>query len=104
MAYPFGQESAERTLSRVRQMGRPSWWQSRTSRHRTLPGKFATERRNAHPRVLLEPLEPRYLLSADLTPFIVDMVGPDGDDFTLRFDQASEYIQIIDDATGQRLD
>ena len=29
------------------------------------------------------------------------MVGPDGDDFTLRFDQASGFLQIIDDVTGE---
>ena len=32
------------------------------------------------------------------------MVGPDGDQFTLRLDQASEFIQVVDDATGQVVD
>ncbi len=104
MAYPFGVESAKCSLSRAQRLGRPSWWQSRVSRHRFLPGEFPAEPRKAHPKVLLEPLEPRYLLSADLTPFIVDMVGPDGDDYTLRYDQASDNIQIIDDATGEIVD
>ncbi len=55
-------------------------------------------------RVLLEPLEPRYLLSADLTPFIVDMIGPDGDEYTLRYDQATDFLQVIDDTTGEIVD
>jgi hypothetical protein len=32
------------------------------------------------------------------------MVGPDGDDFTLRFDQASGFLQVIDDVTGEVVD
>lgn len=48
---------------------------------------------------MLEPLEPRYLLSADLMPFTVDM-AVDGDDITLRFDEATERLQILDNRSG----
>ena len=53
-------------------------------------------------RVLLEPLEPRYLLSADLMPFSVAM-DAGGDDFTLRLDAETDYLQLLDNAGASRL-
>src|SRR5262245_15816469 len=43
----------------------------------------------------VEPLEPRLLLSADLTPFAVDMARV-GSDLTLRLDAATQSIQLLD--------
>jgi hypothetical protein len=54
--------------------------------------------------VHVEALEPRYLLSADLNPMVVDMAGADGDEYTLRYDEASQYLQVVDDETGQIVD
>ncbi len=46
-------------------------------------------------RIVFEQLEARYLLSADLMPFAVDMT-PDHDDVTLRFDTSSQLLRIFD--------
>jgi Ca2+-binding RTX toxin-like protein len=50
-------------------------------------------------RILFEALEPRYLLSADLMPFLVDM-SASGDDLTLQFDDGSETLRLLDNAGG----
>ena len=43
----------------------------------------------------LEALEPRYLLSADLMPFMVNMGGPDGNNLTLRYDADNGVVQSL---------
>jgi hypothetical protein len=50
------------------------------------------------PRVLFEPLEPRYLLSADLSPLVIAMADA-GHDLTLHLD-ANDMLQVINDQTG----
>src|SRR5882724_10875719 len=51
-------------------------------------------------RVLFEQLEPRYLLSADISPFVIAMADS-GHDLTLQFDSTSDMLQVINDQTGQ---
>ena len=46
-------------------------------------------------KVLFEPIEPRLLLSADLT-----YAGTSAFDFTLRYDEPSHKLQLIDNATS----
>ena len=49
------------------------------------------------PRIHFESLEPRYLLSADLMPFAVDMLDPSiGNELTLKLDGATNTLQVID--------
>jgi len=49
--------------------------------------------------VLLEPLEPRLLLSADLIPLHVDMADADiGDDITLRLDATTNTLEVYQNA------
>jgi hypothetical protein len=52
------------------------------------------------PRVLFEQLEPRYLLSADISPFVIAMADA-GHDLTLQFDSSSGMLEAINDQTGQ---
>ena len=49
--------------------------------------------------MLFEPLEPRYLLSADLMAFAVDMAN-DGDDLTLTFEEANRTLRLLDNLSG----
>src|SRR6266851_3520224 len=51
-------------------------------------------------RVLFEQLEPRYLLSADISPFVIAMADA-GHDLTLQFDSSSDMLQVINDQSGQ---
>ena len=50
----------------------------------------------------MEALEPRYLLSADAMPFLVDM-QLDGDDLSLKYDRLTESIQLFDRTTGTQI-
>ena len=52
--------------------------------------------------MLFEPLEPRLLLSADIMPFNVDMVD-DGNDLTLRLDETSETLQLLNNQDTEAL-
>src|SRR5260370_31361338 len=51
-------------------------------------------------RVLFEQLEPRYLLSADISPFVIAMADA-GHDLTLHFDSSSGMLEAINDQSGQ---
>jgi len=51
------------------------------------------------PRVLFEPLEQRFLLSADISPLVVAMADL-GHELTVRLDSAADALQIINDQTG----
>src|SRR5260370_16748416 len=51
-------------------------------------------------RVLFEQLEPRYLLSADISPFVIAMADA-GHDLTLHFDSSSGMLEAINAQSGQ---
>ena len=56
------------------------------------------------PKVLFEPLEPRYLLNAELMPLDIDMSDADiGNDLVLRFDSISQELQILRNDNGMGL-
>ena len=69
------------------------------SRRRVQAGGGTPTNGSPDRKVLFEPLEPRYLLSADLMPLDVDM-AQDGDDLTLRLDQLSQNLQVLDNKNG----
>ncbi|MEO0465166.1 MAG: LEPR-XLL domain-containing protein, partial [Pseudomonadota bacterium] len=50
----------------------------------------------------IEALEPRYLLSADAMPFLVDM-QLDGDDLSLKYDRLTESVQLYDRTSGTQI-
>ena len=51
-------------------------------------------------KVLFEPLEQRYLLSADLSPLVVAMLDQ-GNELTVRLDSGSDTLQVVNDQTHQ---
>jgi hypothetical protein len=104
VAYPFGAQCVQQVSSLPQRSFLPSWWPRRKPRAQALPRFHFGRRNSGRSRVHVEALEPRYLLSADLNPMVVDMLGLDGDDFTLRYDDATQYLQVIDDQTGQIVD
>ncbi len=55
---------------------------------------------NHLPGLALETLEPRYLLSADIMPFAVDMVGDGGADYSLRYDNLIQAVQVYDNRSS----
>jgi hypothetical protein len=86
MAFPF--EQMQPGGIRARQARRDSWTEllHRLPARRPPSGSLTGSRRRnpqAGREVLFEQLEPRYLLSADLMPWAVDM-AVDGSDLTLR--------------------
>ena len=52
----------------------------------------------------VDALEPRFLLSADLTPFTVDLAAHAAQDYALRYDNLVQSVQLLDRSTGQVLD
>ncbi|WP_164773391.1 LEPR-XLL domain-containing protein, partial [Mesorhizobium sp. M7A.F.Ca.CA.004.01.1.1] len=56
------------------------------------------------PNLALEALEPRYLLSADILPFAVDMNDLAGADYSLRYDNLIQAIQIYDNKSDTLID
>ncbi|RVD67854.1 LEPR-XLL domain-containing protein, partial [Mesorhizobium sp. M4A.F.Ca.ET.029.04.2.1] len=56
------------------------------------------------PNLALEALEARYLLSADVVPFAVDMNDLAGADYSLRYDNLIQTIQIYDNKTDTLID
>src|SRR5258705_3636567 len=76
----------------------------RVRRSRRIRDSKAPSRERAKPaepvRVLFEQLEPRYLLSADISPFTIAMADA-GHDLTLHFDSSSDMLQVINDQSGQ---
>ena len=103
MAYPFGVarkqsiESAEVIRDyRASGAGRLMGWTSKKKTRGYAPN-FATRHL---PGLKLEALEPRYLLSADVLPFRIDMSGDGGADYSLRYDNLLQSIKVYDDRTG----
>lgn len=84
-----------RAFAGPRRAGRPA----RSVAHRAPPSGVNASLRSPRHRVLFETLEPRYLLSADLMPFVVDMADV-GEDLTLRLDRDSNVLQLFDNAHG----
>ena len=57
------------------------------------------------PGLRLEPLEPRFLLSADIIPFRIDMTGDaSGAHYSLKYDNLIQAVQVFDDRTGMLID
>ncbi|WP_189510130.1 LEPR-XLL domain-containing protein [Mesorhizobium sp. M1D.F.Ca.ET.043.01.1.1] len=53
----------------------------------------------------MEPLEPRFLLSADIIPFQVDMTGDaSGAHYSLKYDNLIQAVQVFDDRSGMLID
>ncbi|MDH3229386.1 MAG: LEPR-XLL domain-containing protein, partial [Alphaproteobacteria bacterium] len=100
MAFPFKQ--MQPGGARARRASRESWTDllQRLPARRPSAGSL-TGARAGNPQagrpVLFEQLEPRYLLSADLMPWAVDM-ATDGSDLTLRLDSAFNMLQIVDNS------
>jgi hypothetical protein len=81
---------------------RPRWERRRLAslaRRCRRRGGAATRTAAPEQKVLFEPLEPRYLLSADLMPFAIDMADY-GNDLTLMFDEASETLKFLNNLNG----
>jgi hypothetical protein len=76
--------------------------QAKTSRSfwdrlfRTRPKKVATP--PDAPTIRMDALEPRYLLSADLMPFSVDLNA--GTAYALRYENLTQSVQLLDRASG----
>jgi Ca2+-binding RTX toxin-like protein len=102
MAHPFGSQGVRGGVSGRQELA-PGSALFRRSRHRSISRTEATQPQVNHPKVLLEPLEPRYLLSADLMPFTV-AVAPDGGDFTVRLDVDAQLLEVFDVTTGEIVD
>ena len=103
MAYPFRAGRPDLLLSPEPCLSGIASWLSGNPRQRYAPRCATIQSNGAHSRVNLEQLEPRYLLSAELMPFMVDM-DPDGSDFTLRLDDATQFLEVIDSDTGDIVD
>ena len=56
------------------------------------------------PGLDIETLEQRYLLSADILPFTVDMAGDPGAAYSLKYDNLIQAIRLFDDKTGVLVD
>ena len=57
------------------------------------------------PGLKLEPLEPRFLLSADIIPFRIDMLGEDGGaQYSLKYDNLIQAVKVFDDRSGLLID
>jgi len=96
MAFPFGPnerwESSPLTSAWQRAF---SWFgEDRRAYFRNLGKKRG--RSGGHSGLRMEALEPRLLLSADAMPFLIDMTGADGSDFSLRYDALTLSIQVYD--------
>ncbi|MEM7745033.1 MAG: LEPR-XLL domain-containing protein, partial [Pseudomonadota bacterium] len=111
MAFPFGSdtERATSTSSASSWTRAFDWFDSRRReffrkrKHRSRqPGGGASKA----PGFRMEALEPRLLLSADAAPFLVDMPGGDGADYSLKYDGLTQsfraYDQQADTLVSQR--
>ena len=87
MAYPF--ERFEPGVRRARLGEVRADWLTNSRERRWKWAESLSER-----KVIFEPLEPRYLLSADLMPLTVDMVA-DGDELTLSLDTETNNLQVL---------
>ena len=104
MAYPFSRQQPGSVRPKTRSAQR---WGRFDRRPRIAGGASsvgaAGERHKSAaesiPKVLFESLEPRYLLSADLMPFMVDM-AVDGQDLTLKLDLDSSLLRVLDNQNG----
>ncbi|MEM8645889.1 MAG: LEPR-XLL domain-containing protein, partial [Pseudomonadota bacterium] len=80
---------------------RPSYSPSHEARKRWINAETARARRKAAAaqtrEVVFEPLEQRYLLSADFMPFTVDLADPEfSSDITLRLNTANSMVEVHD--------
>lgn len=104
MAYPFSMCPGGVGNRTKRLIPRSIGWKPRRSKHRVLK-KHSSVTPWWKPRVSMEPLEPRYLLSADLIPIQMGLDG-DADDYTLRVanELGEDYVQIVDNLDGEIVD
>ena len=90
MAYPFARLPPGSVQAKAKpwvQWSKPDRWQGMRSGPRPY-GRFGAgggSPPESPQKVLFAPLEPRFLLSADLMPIMVDMAD-DGHDLTLKLD------------------
>src|SRR5215471_12938457 len=71
-----------------------SWDRSKRSRHRAAPRKTRGPKEAEAPQVLFEPLEQRFLLSADLSPLVVAMANK-GNDITVLLDTSHDLVEVL---------
>ena len=104
MAHPFGGGPSERSTPRSfggQTQGSARKRDSRRALWRRAPAFRKSAGATASRQVQFETLEPRFLLSADLLPFTVDMAAPDtGNDLTLRLDALTNKLQFLDNRLG----
>lgn len=94
MAYPFASDERREKRGISAWQRAFDWFseEKRTSFRR--PSKIRGGR--SLPGLKMEALEPRFLLSADPAPFLVDMAATDGNDLSLRYDALTRSISVYD--------
>ena len=98
MAFPFAMNERREKRSGTAWQKAFSWFNTDKRTDFRQPTKMRGG--GSLPGLKMEALEPRFLLSADPAPFLVDMDAPDGNDFSLRYDALTRSISVYDQETS----